>query len=68
MTELELMNTLFSGLLITIPVCFFVLLFATRNYVLVFFSVVSIVQIVGLVLGTFRYLFNWDLGIIMVIA
>ena len=52
--EYELIRTMFQGFMICFPLCFAVLFAATGNWILSFFSVYSIAQIVCVVLGTIR--------------
>lgn len=61
-TELGIVTGMFTGLAISLPIAFVVLLFASANIVLATLSIISIVGIVSTVLGTAFYL-GWSLGI-----
>ena len=61
-TELGIVSGMFTGLAISLPIAFVVLLFASANIVLATFSIISIVGIVSTVLGT-AYFIGWSLGI-----
>ncbi len=67
-TELALVSNMFTGLAISFPVAFLVLLIATRNYILSMLACVSIGCIVTSVLGLVRYAYGWDLGVAESIA
>ena len=62
-TEGELVDSLFRGFAICFPIAFFVLLFATGNFVLSIFAVSTIAMIVGNVLGSVRLFLGWGLGV-----
>ena len=62
-TEGELVNSLFRGFAICFPIAFFVLLFATGNFILSMFAVSTIAMIVGNVLGSVRLFLGWGLGV-----
>ena len=60
--ELGIVSGLYTGLAISFPIAFCVLVFASRNVILAAFSILSIAGIVFSVLGS-AYYFGWALGI-----
>jgi len=66
--EVALQETLFLGMVLCFPLSFCVLLLATQNTYLASFAMLTIVQIVGTVMGTFKYGFGWALGAVEVIS
>eukprot|EP00392_Amoebophrya_sp_AT5.2_P009109 g9137.t1 len=67
--EVALQETLFLGMVLCFPLSFCVLLLATQNTYLASFAMLTIVQIVGTVMGTFKYGFGWaPLGAVEVIS
>mmetsp|Transcript_7225 Transcript_7225/g.8275 ORF Transcript_7225/g.8275 Transcript_7225/m.8275 type:complete len:915 (+) Transcript_7225:228-2972(+) len=61
--EIALVDTVVRGLLITFPVVFAVMIYATRNAYLAFISVLAILFIVMTVLGFVFSVLEWELGI-----
>mmetsp|Transcript_9031 Transcript_9031/g.10312 ORF Transcript_9031/g.10312 Transcript_9031/m.10312 type:complete len:358 (-) Transcript_9031:335-1408(-) len=61
--EKALISTVVRGLLITFPVVFIVMIFATRNAILATLSVCAIFFIVMAVLGFVFTVLEWELGI-----
>ncbi|CAE7924119.1 DISP1 [Symbiodinium necroappetens] len=59
----ELINGLFSGIAIAMPVSFLVLLSSTRNMVVAIYAVLTVGSIVLCVLGFCKSAMDWDLGI-----
>lgn len=61
--EQDLFQTTVRGLVITMPIVFVVLLFATQNYLMAIFASTSIAMIVFVVLGIVFTILGWELGI-----
>ncbi|CAE7196295.1 DISP1 [Symbiodinium natans] len=59
----ELINGLFSGIAIAMPVSFVVLLSSTRNMVVAIYAVLTVASIVLCVLGFCKSAMDWDLGV-----
>ena len=66
-TEIGLVIGFYQGLAISLPVAFAVLIFATGNFVLAFYAILSVVFIVMGVLG-FVSLLGWSLGVAEAVA
>lgn len=62
-TEEGLVNGMYTGLGICMPVAFVVLLLATGNLFLAFYATVTIIGIVACVLGFCESIMGWSLGI-----
>lgn len=67
-TEEGLVNGLYMGFAICFPVAFLVLATATGNLLLAFYATITIIGIVGCVLGFCQSAMGWDLGIAESIA
>ncbi|CAD7958490.1 unnamed protein product [Amoebophrya sp. A120] len=63
----ELKQTLVSGLILLIPLCFAILLLASRNLVTAFLAIFNVICIVSQVMGSFR-LMDWELGLLETVA
>ncbi|CAK9114195.1 Protein dispatched homolog 1 (Protein chameleon) [Durusdinium trenchii] len=59
----ELINGLFSGIAIAMPISFLVLLSSTQNVVVAIYAVLSVGAIVLCVLGFCKSAMDWDLGV-----
>lgn len=59
----ELINGLFSGIAIAMPISFVVLLCSTQNIVVAIYAVLSVGAIVLCVLGFCKSAMDWDLGV-----
>ncbi|CAE7708242.1 disp1 [Symbiodinium pilosum] len=59
----ELINGLFSGIAIAMPISFLVLLSSTQNVVVAIYAVLTVGSIVLCVLGFCKSAMDWDLGI-----
>ncbi|CAJ1378475.1 unnamed protein product [Effrenium voratum] len=59
----ELINGLFSGVAIAMPISFLVLLCSTQNVVVAIYAVISVAFIVMCVLGFCKSAMDWDLGV-----
>mmetsp|Transcript_63841 Transcript_63841/g.149913 ORF Transcript_63841/g.149913 Transcript_63841/m.149913 type:complete len:1002 (-) Transcript_63841:88-3093(-) len=59
----ELINGLFSGIAIAMPISFLVLLSSTRNVVVAIYAVLTVAAIVLCVLGFCKSAMDWDLGV-----
>jgi len=66
-TELGIVSGLFNGLGLSLPAAYLVLLYGTNNIYLATFAFLSIVGIVGCVLGSI-YVIGWTLGVAEAIA
>ncbi|CAD7945765.1 unnamed protein product [Amoebophrya sp. A120] len=66
--EVALLETLMRGLSLCFPISYCVLLLATQNWIISSLAMLTIVQIVGVVMGTFKYALGWSLGAVEVIS